>query len=139
MKTENWIDNHKMEMFHLLTQYFKEFKKNNYNFILPQSIKDRVKRYINLSTPLIEIFYDFYEKSDDMKQIIKLQDVVDNIFSSETYMKMTSREKRLYSRKYIYEFFKNNEEFSKYYYERKRVDGIDYKNILIGFLIRNDF
>ena len=138
MKTENWIDNHKMEMFHLLTQYFKEFRKNEYKFILPDCIKKRTEEYLNLSMPLIEIFYDIYEKTDDIKQIIKMQDVADKIMMSEIYEKMTLREKRLYTKKYIYEFFKNNEEFSKYYFERIKIDNINYKNILVGFIIRNN-
>ena len=67
-----------------------------------------------------------------------MQDVTDNIFSSEIYEKMTLLEKRKYTKKYIYSYFHNNEDFSKYYYERKKINNNTCKNILIGFVVRDD-
>ena len=51
---------------------------------------------------------------------------------------MTLLEKRKYMKKYIIDFFKRHEDFSKYYYERRKIDGIDYRGVLIGFGAKND-
>jgi len=137
LKSEKWLEDHKMEMFYVLKEHFKKFKENGYKFIIPEVIKQRTEAYLQSSIPLVEIFEDIYEKTENIKDHVNLQEVADKMMSSLVFEKMTMREKRLYTKKYIVEFFKRNEYFSKFYCERKRIDGIDFRNILFNFTERN--
>ena len=65
-----------------------------------------------------------------MDDVIKLDDIFEYIQLSEYYKNLTKQERREYNSKAFYAKISENVFLRKYYHERKKIQGIDYKNIL---------
>ena len=132
-KTNEWKDQHKNEMLYILIQSFKQLQNNDYNFNVPLCVKQRTNDYLSKSFPILEIFKEFYEPTDEPVEPIKLKDICNIIQGSDAYLNLDKKEKRQFNHKYIYEFIEKNRNFRGKYFERKQIGKNHYKNVLIGF------
>jgi phage/plasmid-associated DNA primase len=140
-KEDYWRLDYRQSFIHILINYATKLRANKYKFSIPQSIRDRTNKYLEKSFPIIELFNNYYEKSTDNKDFIKLSDIVVRIHNSEEYNNFNKNEKNNYTDKKIREFIKNNPYFDKCYFEEKRVGNLKYKNILVGYkeIITDDY
>jgi len=128
-KTKEWKETHRDAFLHLLIEAFKVLQSNNYEINVPMNVKIRSNDYLNKSVPLIELFNDDYEKTDNPTDIISLNDVYKVLSNSDTFFKYTKSQKREYNLKYFINLMSSNIEFRQNYFERKNNN----RNILIGY------
>jgi hypothetical protein len=133
-KTDQWKENHRNEMMYLLLQSFRELKLQNYTFIIPKSVKDRTNEYLNKSFPLLEMFEKYYKPTEEKNIFVKVKEVIEKIQYSQEYQLFSKKEQRKYNQKYIIDFFINHPKFKRNYYERKRINDIDYRSIIMGYI-----
>jgi phage/plasmid-associated DNA primase len=138
-KTDEWKLEHRDAFMKLLIEAYSQFKTNNYTFDVPECVKQRTEEYINKSFPILEMFKQRYEKTDNEEDFVKIKDITANIYFSHSYTNLSKKEKRKYNKEYITEFFATHKLFRGKYFERKRINGVDLRSVIIGYkLIEND-
>ena len=130
---KKWQDEHKYELLHLLINNFKELRKNEYIFDIPQEVKDRTQKYLEKSFTIIPFFNENYIYSENNKDYLLIDDIISNYKSSEDYLNLNKIEKRKLNKTYFKDFFSKNTKFSKYYNERKKINGIEFYNIIVNY------
>jgi phage/plasmid-associated DNA primase len=132
-KSPEWKLSHRNEFVQILLGSLKEFIKQDYKFIVPQSVQNRTDAYLAESFPLLQIFNNYFEKTDEPNSFVKIKDIIDKIKEDDIYDNFSKADKRKYNYKYMNDFFTTNKYFKKYYYEQKKIDGIKCSSILLGF------
>jgi len=117
-KTVEFQDNHKYALMKILFDQYKIYKKNNYIFNVPQSIKERTQLYLELSCNIVQWFKDNYQLTNDKNDTIKIKDLFEDFTNSEYYTNLSRNEKRKYNKSYFIEYIQNNIFFRKYYIEK---------------------
>ena len=117
-KTVEFQDNHKYALMKILFDQYKIYKKNNYIFNVPQSIKERTQLYLELSCNVVQWFKDNYQLTNDKNDTIKIKDLFEDFTNSEYYTNLSRNEKRKYNKSYFIEYIQNNIFFRKYYIEK---------------------
>ena len=131
-------------------EILKEIKNNiNKN----KEINNKVNKTINKSKKLIvkienvpikeeamkkkilNWFEETYEFTEE-KSGIKLIDIYKLFKSSKYYIILSKLEKRKYNKKYLTNLFSTNNELSKYYNERKKINKIPMNNMLMNYKIK---
>lgn len=132
-KTDDWKHAHKSTFLHILFEYFKTFRKNNYTFKIPKCVQDRTKAYLNESYPMLEIINNLFIKTGTPTDILTIKDLYKHIESCQDYNLLDKKDKRKYNQKYFLEFIPTHSNFKNSYYERKKIAGTDYRNVLVGY------
>ena len=104
----------------------KKIKNKNIK-IENEPIKEEI-----MKKKIFDWFEDLYEFTEEKKGI-KLIDIYKLFKSSEYYISLTKLEKRKYNKKYLTNLFSTNNELSKYYNERKKINGISMNNMLMNY------
>jgi hypothetical protein len=81
----------------------------------------------------LELFNQIYQPTNENVEPLKLKDVCDEIKDSELYLNLDKKDKRKFNNKYIYEFIEKNKLFRGKYFERKKINGEEFRNIIIGY------
>ena len=97
---------------------------------IPKSVEIRNRAYLEGSSDILGWFYDCYEKTENINDIVKLDDIFETIQMSEYYKNLTKQEKREYNKKAFYAKIRENVFLRKYYFNEKMINGNRYKNIL---------
>ena len=118
LKTEVFQETHKYALISLLLDSYKKYQDNNYNFHIPQSVKERSRAYLEESCDLYVWFKENYEKTEDKNDIVKLKDVYDYFKTTEYFMNLSKPEKRKLNYQKFIEYFKTNLYTKKYYKEK---------------------
>jgi hypothetical protein len=86
-----------------------------------------------MSFPILELFKENYEKTNNPDDFVKVKDVIETIKLSDTYNLYNKAEKRIYNYKYILEFIQTNQQLSRSYKEVTRINGVQMKSVLVGY------
>ena len=108
----------------------KLYFENGSKLSIPKSVEKRNRAYLEGSSDILGWFYDCYEKTENINDIVKLEDIFELIQLSEYYKNLTKQEKREYNKKAFYSKISENVFLRKYYLERKHIGDTFYKNIL---------
>ncbi len=147
LNTPEWRDEYKIALFHYLQPYFIKLYNDNFNFKLPECIKERNKKYLEDSNDLLLWFnsklddecegYEYIEKSDDKNDFIKIADIYDMFKMSTYFTNINKKEKRELSKKVFISNILEIKDFKKVYKERIKIKnkGKDttIRNILTNF------
>ena len=114
----------------IVTDEHRLYYENGSKLSIPKSVENRNRAYLEGSSDILGWFYDCYEKTENINDIVKLEDIFENIQMSEYYKNLTKQEKREYNKKSFIAKISENVFLRKYYSERKKVEGKDYRNIL---------
>lgn len=133
-KTHEFKEEYKYAFLHILLEAYRSLMENKYILNIPDSIKQNNLEYLEQSIKIMEYFNENYEKTDDEKDFIKIDDIKDGFLASDFYENLTKLEKRKYSKKYFIEFFEKYRPLAKHYKDRKKIDTIDHRNILLNFI-----
>ena len=142
VKKDDYKDKHKFALFHILLEYWKLYQENDYNIdeFIPNSVKERVMKYLTNGDTKLNWFMSNYTKVDDDTEIIKIDDIYNKFKCSDDYLMLNKAEKREYTKNYMIEFFSTNTITKKYYREREKRTIIQEKynvtlmrNILVGY------
>ena len=85
----------------------------------------------------MSFFNESYKYSEDSKDYLKIEDIILSYRASEDYINLTKNEKRKLNKAYFINFFSTNYKFSKHYNERKKINGINHRNIIINYKENN--
>ncbi len=110
-----------------------QFKKNNLKY-LKQIYADNF--FLEMSCNVLNWINNTYEKTMNDKEFVKLCDVYDKFKDSKYYVSLTKALKLKYNKNYFINEISENIFMSKYVHKRKRIDGIDYCNILINYKLK---
>ncbi|AYV84787.1 MAG: DNA primase [Hyperionvirus sp.] len=135
-KDKNWQDQHKRALMKILFIAYKGYMAREYRFDMPKSIADRTTAYLELSSNLLGWITESYEKTTNQLDIVKLAEMYKIFQSSEYYNNLSKADKRKYNYKTFVQEIEENQFIKKYYIERKRINGVDYRSILTNFKIK---
>ncbi len=76
---------------------------------------------------VMEFFNMNYVKTENSEDYIKIDEIKEDFFVSEYYNSLTKIEKRRYTKKYLDEFLESYKPLRRYYRERIKINGIDYR------------
>ena len=117
-KMKEFQNKHRFALFKILFEIHKNYKKNNYELKIADTIKKRTQSYLELSCNIIQWFKDNYELTEDKLNYIKIKNIYENFCQSEYLSNLSKTEKNKYNKKYFNEYFETNIFFKKYYSER---------------------
>lgn len=132
-KTDEWKLEHRDAFLKILLEAYKSYKSNDNNFNIPECVKKRTEEYINKSFPVLEMFLENYEVTDEANAFIQINEFIETLHSSHSYTKLNKKDQRKFNKSYIVEFFSTNKMFKKMYYEQKKISGKNYRNVIIGY------
>jgi len=137
-KTDEWKIEHRDAFLQILLNAYKSYKHNGNNFNVPESVKKRTEEYINKSFPVMEMFLENYQTTEEEHSFILVNEFIDTLHSSQSYSKLNKKEQRKFNKSYIVEFFSTNKMFKKIFFERKRINGKDYRSIIMGYKLKEE-
>jgi hypothetical protein len=114
-KTDDFRKKYKYALLKILMESYKEYKKNNYIFEIPQSIKERTSQYLEMSCNILQWFKDNYKYTGDKNSICKMKDLFEDFSTSSYFINLTKNEKRKYNKSYFCDYVSSNIFLSKYY------------------------
>ena len=134
-KTKEWKESHRDAFLQILIGSYKKLQKNEHVLKIPAVVAKRTMNYLNQSFPIMELFNDYYVKTNNKETPLKLKEVYDKLKNTDTFYNFTKEQKRKYNLKNFYEFFETHRTFREHYKERTS----DSRNVLYGYeLMRDD-
>jgi phage/plasmid-associated DNA primase len=106
----------------LMNEHHKYYKINKSKLIVPESVENRTRTYLELSCNIVQWFKDNYEQNNE--NVCKLKDVFDEFTKSEYYSNLNKMEKRKYNKTYFIDYFQTNIFLKKYFFMQNSVYSI---------------
>jgi phage/plasmid-associated DNA primase len=128
-KTSEFRKKYKYALLKILMESYKEYKKNNYVFEVPHTIKERTTQYLEMSCNILQWFKDNYKYTGDKNSICKMKDLFEDFSTSSYFINLTKNEKRKYNKSYFCDYVINNSFLIKYH---KNVHN-NIKNCIVGW------
>jgi phage/plasmid-associated DNA primase len=132
-KNEDFQEEHKTALFRILLNAYKCYKDREYTFKIPQSVENRTKLYLQMSSAIYTWISDEHEKTENKNDFLTIKEMYYNFKTSEYYANLSKADKRKYNERFFRNEISENIFLSKYYHERKRINGVDYNNILTHY------
>ena len=117
-KDKTFQEKYKYALLKILMDAYKRYLNNGSTLILPQSIIERTRNYLELSCNLLSWFKENYEITNDKKDICKMKDIYGLLIDSIYFNNLTKLERKKYNKSYLTEYVKNNIFLKKYYVEK---------------------
>lgn len=114
-KEEEFQTNYKYALLKILFDVYKGYKNRNRTFDIPESVKQRTKTYLEMSSSIISWMNDNYERTNSKEDIISLKNVFDKFKDSEYYFNLSKTDKRKYNYQYFITQFSENVLYEEYY------------------------
>lgn len=137
-KTQKFKDKFKFSLLQYLFNYIIENEDITENLISCERIEERNKKYIEESDKILEWIKETYEETNDKNNFISLKDIFNLYKVSSYYTNLSKKDKRNQNYKYLVEYIQTNNNFRKYYKERKVINGKNCKNILLFWKEKED-
>ena len=107
-KTPEFKDKYKQALFQLLIDPYRKFKDNKYELVVPDQVRKKTADYLMTSDDISEWVNEFYPKTDNSKDIIKLKQLFEDFKSSDYYQNFSKADKRKYNYKNFTAQFESN-------------------------------
>ena len=127
-----WRRSVRCALFHILMEV------ENNKIIIPQSIRDDTMAYLCNSDPFLKWFEGTYEYVEDGScDPLTMQYLFQSLKEGDFYLNLSKKAKREeYSKTGIVDKIKANVKLKQYFFERKKINQIDYKNILTHYRLK---
>ena len=128
---------HKFALLKILMEAHKEYKLNNYNFEIPQSIRDRTIEYLESNCQLLLWFKENYElmNTNEKNIYVPIKNIHDKFKTSEYYDDLMKYERRKLTYKYFIEYFSQNIATKRQYKDRHTIKynnkKTEHRNVLL--------
>ena len=112
-----------------------KLKQNNLKLIVKNDKiekKTECVEKINNNTLLEEYINKYYMITNDLQKGICINNIVMEYKKTEEYKKFNKDVKRRLTKQYFFNFFLTNEKYTYLYHERKTINGIQYRNVILG-------
>ncbi len=134
--TDEWREIYKCAFVTILIPYCMEFiNKDKMKIIKPDFIKKESESWFISSDSVTKWFNETYEQTKLDTDIIKLHELYDEFKLTDDYSNLNKMDKRKYNKKGFVELFEKSPVYKRYFHDRKKINGIDYRSILQGFKI----
>jgi P4 family phage/plasmid primase-like protien len=107
-KTPEFKDKYKQALFQLLLEPYRKFKDNKYELVVPDQVRKKTADYLMTSDDISEWVNEFYQKTDNSKDIIKLKQLFEDFKNSDYYQNFSKADKRKYNYKNFTAQFESN-------------------------------
>tara|TARA_R110002020_G_scaffold18595_1_gene64730 strand:- start:199 stop:2898 length:2700 start_codon:yes stop_codon:yes gene_type:complete len=133
LKTPTFKEDHRCALFHYIVEYggIDEIYQ-------PEIIRERTKAYLTSKDELSNWFFDKYEKDEEGKSVLKVKDIYNLYKEGDLYSNMNKKAKRMMNEKKFKLDLQGHMNFRMFYKERYKKDEKEYRNILLGFRLRQD-
>ena len=91
-KTKEWKNNHRQGFFEFLLEFLPSFYLNG--LVSPPEVLEQNKLYLEKSDRIFSTINEFYEKTDDVKDVIKMKDIYASFTNSSYYSNLNKKDKR---------------------------------------------
>jgi len=137
-KSTEFLDKIRVVYTNIIFEYLQLLHKQNYNidYFIPESIKKRSLDYIQSSNIIHNIFIELFDESKEDNSFLQIDNVITTITSSNYFNQLTKKQQGEFKNSTIKLYFKTNDTYKSLYHERKRINGINYRNILMGFKLK---
>lgn len=137
-KDEDFQENHKYAFLKLMMEAYKGYQARNFKFDVPESVKNRTKAYLEMSSNIMNWINDEYEKTDNEDDYIKICDMFDAFKDSEHYANLTKSQKLQYNRRYFVDELQNNIFISRYIHAMKYIKGKLVRSVLVRYKAKTE-
>lgn len=129
-----WKQGIRCALFHVLL----EVEGNK--IIIPQSIRDDTMTYLCNSDPFLKWFEETYEYVKDGNcEPLTMQSLFNTLKEGDFYLNLSKKAKREeYAKHSIIDKIKVNVKLKQYFFDRKCIKNIDYKNILTHYRLKEE-
>jgi phage/plasmid-associated DNA primase len=134
VKKLDFKQNHSCALFHILLDYWKDYKANGMRLEVPDSIKQRAKDHLIDSTPVLAMLAEKYIETTDSTKYVTIDTLFNQFKLTDNYNLMTKAEKRDVTKKAFNEFCKVNPITCKRFRERMKVNGKELTNLLTNYI-----
>jgi P4 family phage/plasmid primase-like protien len=107
-KTPEFKDKYKQALFQLLIEPYRKFKDNKYELVVPDQVRKKTADYLMTSDDISEWVNEFYQKTNNSKDVIKLKQLFEDFKSSDYYQNFSKADKRKYNYKNFTAQFESN-------------------------------
>jgi len=107
-KTPEFKDKYKQALFQILIGSYRLFKDNKYELVVPDQVRKKTADYLMTSDDISEWVNEFYQKTDNSKDIIKLKELFEDFKNSDYYQNFSKADKRKYNYKNFTSQFESN-------------------------------
>jgi len=119
---------HRCALFNYIVKYAEK------ELYIAECVKNRTREYLLDNDELFSWFIENYEKEENA--ILKVKDVLNDYKCSDLYNNMNKATKRKCNDKNFRQMLESNIELRKYYQDRKYIDGIAYRSIILGWRLK---
>ena len=119
--------------FYVLSNKHKDFMNNNFKLNTPKDVQERTRNYLQSCGELNSWLGDHLVKSKNKDDILTVKYVYNRLKDSDFWRDLPKKQRREYSYKELRNTINSHFLWKLSYYERKRVNGNDYRNILQGY------
>jgi P4 family phage/plasmid primase-like protien len=123
----------KSAWFYILTLSHKRQMKKEFFNNIPEEIQERTKMYLAKCGVLNSWLSDHLDKANDNATVLPLKKLYNKLKISDFWNNLPKRQRREFTFNYICDTIKDNPEWGYFYKERKKLNGIDYRNVLEGY------
>lgn len=132
--TEEFKEKYKYALIKIILDAYKQYEKQHFNFILPESVKKNTTEYLEMSCQILEWMNDIYDKTNNKADVIELKILFDEFKNSDYYFHLSKSDQRKYNYHYFINYFEENH--PKYYRKEMRTDNKHYGNIILGWKLK---
>mgnify|MGYP003132783170 CR=1 FL=1 len=126
LKSDDFKENCKYALFKILCEAKQEI-------YIPKHIKERTQKFLLNNDEFFCFLTEYYEKTDDSNNYVKINDMYNLYKTTETYRNFTKEEKREMNRTAFIDIIQANPQTKKYYRERQQINAQRLRNILINY------
>ena len=135
-KTDEFQHKHKQALFNILLPYWEAFQKNNYCMPEPPLESKLITRdYLATSDDIFSWFSEIYEKSDNVNEILYIENIYNRFTGSRVFQLMTKTQQKNYNKKEFNNKIEKNIFLKPFYRARnKTINGVQLtKPAIVGY------
>jgi len=139
LEDDEYIGQYKYAFFQILADMAQKYLTVDIETLkIPEEITRRTEEYLGSSYILLTLLRENTEKTNDKKDILKIQDLFNAVKFSDAYTHLSKDERRKITKKYMIDFYRTNSFTKKDYVEDYRYynnnkEQIRSRNILLGY------
>jgi P4 family phage/plasmid primase-like protien len=128
----------KCAWFFVLAETHKKHMNNDFKLNIPKEVKDRTKKYLEACGELNGWLNDHLQKTKDETTVLPVMKIYNKLKDSDFWTDLPKKQRREFTYKSIRETIQGHFLWRLSYYERKKINGISHKNILLGYEFVNE-
>ena len=138
-KSRDFLEKMRYPMLSFILEAFKRFQSNKFALSgVSNEIKECSRVYLEDSDEFMGWFSANYRKTNNIRDFIKLDDLFSNYRSSEYFGDLSKYQRRSLTRKKFCNNIITNANIGKFFNDRKKIDQIYYRSIIINHVKIDD-